>query len=46
MVNIGLLAAEIVLLVLCTPANFNVFRVSAALVHGTLVVGVRQTLRR
>jgi len=46
MMNIGLLAAEIVSLVWGTPANFNGFRVLAALVHGTLVVGVSQTLRR
>ena len=39
-VNFGLLTAEI-----CwgTPANFNGFRVLAALLHGTLVVGVSQT---
>ena len=29
-----------------TPANFNGCRVLAALLHGTLVVGVGQTLRR
>ena len=29
-----------------TPANFNGFRVLAALQHGTLVVGVGETLRR
>ena len=29
-----------------TPANFNGFRVLAALMHGTLVVGVSQTLQR
>ena len=29
-----------------TPANFNYFRVLAALLHDTLVVGVSQTLRR
>jgi len=46
MVNFGPLAAEIVLLVCGTPANFNGFRVLAALLHGTPVVGVRQTLRR
>ena len=46
MVNFGLLAAEIVLLVWGTPANFNGFRVLAALLHGTIVVGVSQTLRR
>ena len=28
-----------------TPANFNGFRVLAALLHGTLVVGVSQILR-
>ena len=44
MANFGPLAAEIVLLVWGTPANFNVFRVLAALLHGCLVVGVSQTL--
>jgi len=39
------LAAEIGLLVWGTPANFNGFRVLAALLHGTLVVSVSQTLR-
>ena len=43
MVNFCLLAAEIVSLVWGTPANFNRFRVLAALLHGTLVVGVSQT---
>jgi len=46
MVNFGLLAAEIVSLVGGTPANFNGFRLLAALLHGTLVVSVSQTLRR
>ena len=46
MVNFGPLAAEIVSLVWSTPANFNGFRVFAALLHGTLAVGVSQTLRR
>jgi len=46
MVNFGPLVAEIVLLVWGTPANFNGFLVLAALLHGTLVVGVSQTLRR
>ena len=46
MANFGPLAAEIGSLVLGTPANFNGFRVLAALLHGTLVVGVSQTLRR
>ena len=43
MVNFGMLAAEIVSLVWGTPANFNGFRVLAALLHCTLVVGVSQT---
>jgi len=46
MVNFGLLAAEIILLVWGTPANFNGFRVLAALLHGSQVVGVSETLRR
>jgi len=46
MVNFGLLAAEMVSLVWGTPANFNGYRVLAALPRGTLVVGVSQTLRR
>ena len=46
MANFGPLAAEIVSLVWGTPANFNGFRVLTALLHGTLVVGVSQTLRR
>jgi len=46
MVNFSPLAAEIVSLVWGIPANFNGFRVLAALLHGTLVVGVSQTLRR
>ena len=43
MVNFGPLAAEIFSLVWGTPSNFNGFRVLAALLHGTLVVGVSQT---
>ena len=43
MLNFGLIAAEIVSLVWGTPADFNGFRVLAALLHGTLVVGVSQT---
>jgi len=43
MVNFGPLAAEIVSLVWGTPRNFNGFRVLAALLNGTLVVGVSQT---
>jgi len=46
MVNFGPLAAEIISLVWGTPANFNRFRVLAALLHGTPVLGVSQTLRR
>jgi len=34
MVNFGPLAAEIVLLVWVTPANFNRFRFLAVLLHG------------
>jgi len=45
MVNLGLLAAEIVSLVWGTPANFNGFRVFAALLHGSQVVSVSQTLQ-
>jgi len=44
MVNFGLIVAEIISLVWGTPANFNGFRVLAVLLHGTLVVGVSQTL--
>jgi len=46
MVNFGPLTAESGFGVWGTPANFNGFRVLAALLHGTLVVGVSQTLRR
>jgi len=46
MVNFGPLAAEIDPEVWGTPANFNGFRVLAALLHGTPVLGVSQTLRR
>jgi len=46
MVNFGPLTAEIGSGVWGTPANFNGFRVLAPLLHGTLVVGVSQTLRR
>jgi len=45
MVDFGLLTAEIRSGVWGTPANFNGFHVLAALLHGTLVVGVSQTLR-
>ena len=46
MVNFDPLAAEIVSLVWGTPANFNCFRVLAALLQGALALGVSQTLRR
>ena len=46
MVNFGLLTAEICWRVWGTPANFNGFRVLAALLHDTVVVGVSKTLRR
>jgi len=44
MVNFGLLAAEIHPVVWGTPANFNGFRVLAALLHGSQVVSFSQTL--
>ena len=40
------LVAEIVSLDWGTPANFNRFRFLAALLHGTLVVAISQTMRR
>ena len=46
MANFGPLVAEIVSLVWGTPGNFNGFHILDALLHGTLVVGVSQTLRR
>jgi len=46
MVNFGPLAAEICWHVWGTPTNLNGFCVLAALLHGTRVVGVSQTLRR
>jgi len=46
MVNFGPLPAEIDWQVWGTPANFNGVRILAALLHGTPVVGVSQTLRR
>jgi len=45
MVSFGLLAAEIYLVVWSTPANFNGFRILAALLHGSQVVSVSETLR-
>jgi len=44
MVNFGQLAAQIGSLVWGIQANFNGFRVLAALVHDTVAVGVSQTL--
>jgi len=46
MMKFNPLAAEIGLPVWGIPANFNGFRVLAALLHDTLVLGVSQTLRR
>jgi len=46
MMNVGPLMAEMCWRVWGTPANFNGFCVLVALLHGTLVVGVSQTLRR
>ena len=46
MVNVGPLAAQIGSLVWGTPANFNGFRLLAALLHGSLVESVSQTLWR
>jgi len=43
MVNFDIITAEICWRVWGTPANFNGFCVLAALLHGTLVVGVSQT---
>jgi len=45
MVNFVPLAAEIGPVVWGTPANFNGFLVLAALLYGTVVVGISQTLR-
>jgi len=45
MMNFGVLEDEIVSLVWDTLANFNGFRVLAALLHGTLVLGASETLR-
>jgi len=46
MVNFSSLADVIVSLVWDTPVNFNRFRMLAALLHGTPIVGVSQALRR
>jgi len=45
-VNFGPQAADVCWRVWGTPANFNGVRLLAPLLHGTLVVGVSQTLRR
>jgi len=45
MANFGLLAAEIDPVVWGTPANFNGFCVLAALLHGSQVLSISQTLR-
>jgi len=46
MVNFGPLAAKIGPVVWGTPSNFNGFRILAALLRGSQVVGISQTLRR
>jgi len=46
MVNFSPLMAEIDWWVWGTPPYFNGYRVLAALLHGTLLVGVSQTLQR
>jgi len=43
-VNFGPLAAEIVSLVWGTPSNFNGFHVWAALLHGTPILGISQSV--
>jgi len=45
MVNFGPVAAEICWRVWGTPANFFGFCILAALLHGTLVVGISRTLQ-
>jgi len=45
-VNFGLLTAEICWRVWGTPADFNGFRVLAALLHGAVVAGISQTSLR
>jgi len=46
MVNFGPLAAEIGPVLWGTPANFNSFHILAALLHGSQVVVISQTLQR
>jgi len=43
MLNFGLIAAEVDPVVWGTPANFNGFRILAALLHGTPVLDINQT---
>jgi len=45
MANFGPLTADTGSGIWGTPKDFNGFRVLAALMHGTLVVGISQTLR-
>jgi len=45
MVNFGPLAAEINPVAWGTPANFNGFRILAALLHSSQVVSISQSLR-
>jgi len=44
MVNFGVVTAEICWRVWGTPANFDGFRALAALLHGSLVLGISQTI--
>jgi len=46
MVNFGLLAAESDPVVWGTGSNFNGFRILAALLHGSQVASISQTLQR
>jgi len=46
MVNFGPVTAEIDWRIWGTPSYFNRYRVLTALLHGSQVVGVSQTLRR
>jgi len=46
MLNFVVVAAEIDPVIWGTPVNFNGFRVLAALLHGSQVGSVSQTLRR
>jgi len=46
MANVGPLTAEVGLPVWGTRAHFNGFHVLAVLLHGTVDMGISQTLRR